>query len=140
MKEFHILLVEDNEGDILMTSESIQEYDPSCRVDVARNGQDAIEKLQSYIDDPLLQKPDIILLDINLPRKNGHEVVAFVKNQPWLATIPVIILTTSSAPLDIQRAYQAHANSYLTKPTEADEFNKMVMALVEFWKRNVRLK
>jgi CheY-like chemotaxis protein len=140
MKEFHILLVEDNEGDILMTSESIQEYDPSSRIDVARNGQDAIEKLQSYIDDPLLQKPDIILLDINLPRKNGHEVVAFVKNQPLLATIPVIILTTSSAPLDIQRAYQAHANSYLTKPTEADEFNKMVMALVEFWKRNVRLK
>ena len=139
MKEFQILLVEDNEGDILMTSESIQEYDPACRIEVARNGQDAIEKLQSYIDDPLLKKPDIILLDINLPRKNGHEVVAFIKNQPWLATIPVIILTTSSAPLDIQRAYQAHANSYLTKPTEADEFNKMVMALVEFWRRNVRL-
>ena len=139
MKEFQILLVEDNEGDILMTSESIQEYDPACRIDVARNGQEAIEKLQSYIDDPLLKKPDIILLDINLPRKNGHEVVAFIKNQPWLATIPVIILTTSSAPLDIQRAYQAHANSYLTKPTEAEEFNKMVMALVEFWRRNVRL-
>lgn len=140
MKGLQILLVEDNEGDILMTSESIQEYDSSCRIDVARNGQEAIEKLQSYIDDPVLKKPDIILLDINLPRKNGHEVVAFIKNQPWLATIPVIILTTSSAPLDIQRAYQAHANSYLTKPTEADEFNKMVMALVEFWKRNVRLK
>lgn len=139
MKEFQILLVEDNEGDILMTSESIQEYDPACRIDVARNGQEAIEKLQSFIDDPLLKKPDIILLDINLPRKNGHEVVAFIKNQPWLATIPVIILTTSSAPLDIQRAYQAHANSYLTKPTEAEEFNKMVMALVEFWRRNVRL-
>lgn len=139
MKEFQILLVEDNEGDILMTSESIQEYDPACRIEVARNGQDAIEKLQSFIDDPLLKKPDIILLDINLPRKNGHEVVAFIKNQPWLATIPVIILTTSSAPLDIQRAYQAHANSYLTKPTEAEEFNKMVMALVEFWRRNVRL-
>ena len=139
MKEFQILLVEDNEGDILMTSESIQEYDPACHIDVARNGQDAIEKLQSYIDDPLLKKPDIILLDINLPRKNGHEVVAFIKNQAGLATIPVIILTTSSAPLDIQRAYQAHANSYLTKPTEAEEFNKMVMALVEFWRRNVRL-
>lgn len=139
MKEFQILLVEDNEGDILMTSESIQEYDPACRIEVARNGQDAIEILQSYIDDPLLKKPDIILLDINLPRKNGHEVVAFIKNQPWLTTIPVIILTTSSAPQDIQRAYQAHANSYLTKPTEAEEFNKMVMALVEFWRRNVRL-
>ncbi|MBL7768646.1 MAG: response regulator [Flavipsychrobacter sp.] len=138
MKEFQILLVEDNEGDILMTSESIQEHDPSCCIEVARNGQEAMEKLQSYVDDPLLKKPDIILLDINLPRKNGHEVVAFIKEQPYLASIPVIILTTSSAPLDIQRAYQAHANSYLTKPTEAEEFSKMVVALIEFWKRNVR--
>lgn len=138
MKEFQILLVEDNEGDILMTSESIQEHDPSCWIDVARNGQEAMEKLQSYIEDPLLKKPDIILLDINLPRKNGHEVVAFIKEQPYLASIPVIILTTSSAPLDIHRAYQAHANSYLTKPTEAEEFSKMVVALLEFWKRNVR--
>lgn len=71
MKEFQILLVEDNEGDILMTSESIQEHDPSCCIEVARNGQEAMEKLQSYVDDPLLKKPDIILLDINLPRKMG---------------------------------------------------------------------
>lgn len=139
MKEFYILLIEDNEGDILMTSESIQEYDPACQIEVARNGQEAVEKLQSYIEDPLLKKPDIILLDINLPRKNGHEVVAFIKSQPYLASIPVIILTTSSAPLDIQKAYHAHANSYLTKPTEADEFSKMVAALIEFWKRNVHL-
>lgn len=139
MKEFHILLVEDNEGDILMTSESIQEYDPECRIEVARNGQEAIEKLQSYTEDPLLKKPDLILLDINLPRKNGHEVVVFIKNQLYLSSIPVVILTTSSAPLDIQKAYQAHANSYLTKPTEAEEFSKMVAALVEFWKRNVHL-
>jgi CheY-like chemotaxis protein len=139
MKEFHILLVEDNEGDILMTSESIQEYDPGCRIEVARNGQDAIEKLQSYVEDPLLRKPDLILLDINLPRKNGHEVLAFIKSQLSPSSIPVVILTTSSAPLDIQKAYQAHANSYLTKPTEAEEFSKMVAALVEFWKRNVHL-
>ena len=139
MKEFHILLVEDNEGDILMTSESIQEYDPECRIEVARNGQEAIEKLQSYTEDPLLKKPDLILLDINLPRKNGHEVVVFIKNQLYLSSIPVVILTTSSAPLDIQKAYQAHANSYLTKPTEAEEFSNMVAALVEFWKRNVHL-
>ncbi|MCF1716286.1 response regulator [Flavihumibacter sp. RY-1] len=139
MKEFHILLVEDNEGDILMTSESIQEYDPGCHIEVARNGQEAIEKLQSNMEDPLLKKPDLILLDINLPRKNGHEVVAFIKNQLYLSSIPVVILTTSSAPLDIQKAYQAHANSYLTKPTEAEEFSKMVAALVEFWKRNVHL-
>lgn len=139
MKEFHILLVEDNEGDILMTSESIQEYDPECRIEVARNGQEAIEKLLSYTEDPLLKKPDLILLDINLPRKNGHEVVVFIKNQLYLSSIPVVILTTSSAPLDIQKAYQAHANSYLTKPTEAEEFSKMVAALVEFWKRNVHL-
>ena len=139
MKEFHILLVEDNEGDILMTSESIQEYDPECRIEVARNGQEAIEKLQSYTEDPLLKKPDLILLDINLPRKNGHEVVVFIKNQLYLSSIPVVIFTTSSAPLDIQKAYQAHANSYLTKPTEAEEFSKMVAALVEFWKRNVHL-
>lgn len=139
MKEFYILLIEDNEGDILMTSESIQEYDPDCRIDVARNGQEAIEKLQTYTEDSLLKKPDLILLDINLPRKNGHEVVTFIKNQQYLASIPVVILTTSSAPLDLQRAYQAHANSYLTKPTEAEEFSKMVATLIDYWKRNIHL-
>jgi CheY-like chemotaxis protein len=139
MKEFHILLIEDNEGDILMTTESILEYEPGCRMDVARNGQEAIEVIEGLLEEPSKKKPDLILLDINLPRRNGHEVLQFIKKQPSLTFIPVVILTTSSSPLDITQAYTAHANSYLTKPTEADEFNKMVMALVEFWRRNVKL-
>ncbi|WP_290795144.1 response regulator [Flavihumibacter sp. UBA7668] len=139
MKEFHILLIEDNEGDILMTTESILEYEPGCRIDVARNGQEAIELIEQLLEEPSSKKPDLILLDINLPRRNGHEVLQFIKKHPSLTFIPVVILTTSSSPLDITQAYAAHANSYLTKPTEADEFNKMVMALVEFWRRNVKL-
>ncbi|KYP15294.1 response regulator [Flavihumibacter sp. CACIAM 22H1] len=139
MKEFHILLIEDNEGDILMTTESILEYEPGCRVEVARNGQEAMELIESYLDESTRKKPDLILLDINLPRRNGHEVLQFIKQQPALIFIPVVILTTSSSPLDITQSYQAHTNSYLTKPTEAEEFNKMVIALIEFWRRNVKL-
>ncbi|HEY8396625.1 MAG TPA: response regulator [Flavihumibacter sp.] len=138
MRGLSILLIEDNEGDILLTTEAILEYDPSCKIDVARNGQEAIELLQA-ISATEGKKPDLILLDINLPRKNGHEVLSFIKSTAALAFIPVVMLTTSSAPLDISRAYQEHANSYLTKPTEAEEFNQMVMALVEFWRRNVNL-
>lgn len=140
MKKFFILLIEDNEGDILMTSESILEYDPACEIEVARNGEEAIEKLDQLIEEPLARKPDLVVLDINLPRRNGHEVVEYIKNDSRLFSIPVVILTTSSAPLDIQRAYKLNANSYLTKPTEAEEFNKMVMALLDFWKRNIQWK
>lgn len=122
-----------------MTTEAIQEYDPACRIEVARNGQEAIEMLQVISESVGGKKPDLVLLDINLPRRNGHEVLGFIKNDPVLAFIPIVILTTSSSPLDISRAYQEHANSYLTKPTEAEEFNKMVMALIEFWRRNVNL-
>jgi CheY-like chemotaxis protein len=114
MRELSILLIEDNEGDILLTTEAILEYDPSCKIDVARNGQEAIELLQA-ISATEGKKPDLILLDINLPRKNGHEVLSFIKSTAALAFIPVVMLTTSSAPLDISRAYQEHANSNLTR-------------------------
>lgn len=138
MKDLYLLLIEDNEGDILLTTETILEHQPGCTIEVARNGQDAVELIEHMALNTSARKPDLVLLDINLPRKNGHEILQFIKAQPRLIDVPVIILTTSSSPLDITKAYEERANSYLTKPTEAESFSKMIEAIVLFWSRNVQ--
>ncbi|MEN9997475.1 MAG: hypothetical protein RI922_465 [Bacteroidota bacterium] len=137
MKNVHILLVEDNEGDILLTVEALEEGRIANVIEVARDGQEAIDKLE--IDLKNNQLPDLILLDINLPKMNGHEVLERLKITEGLKHIPVIILSTSSSEMDILKSYKNHANCFITKPVEIDEFVKAIESIEDFWFSIVKL-
>jgi len=137
MKNVHILLVEDNEGDILLTVEALEEGRIANVIEVARDGQEAIDKLE--IDLKKNQLPDLILLDINLPKMNGHEVLERLKDTEGLKHIPVIILSTSSSEMDILKSYKNHANCFITKPVEIDEFVKAIESIEDFWFSIVKL-
>lgn len=136
---FKILLVEDNEGDILLTTEALEECKIANELKVLRDGSEALHFLLTKSKQNLNDLPDLILLDINLPKKNGHEVLESVKNHPDLKHIPIIILTTSSSELDILRAYQEHANCYIIKPLEVTEFLNVTSKIEEFWLSIARL-
>ncbi len=138
-KPVKILLVEDNEGDILLTTEALEECKVKNELRVLRNGSDALNFLLTCLQSNKKDMPDLILLDINLPKKNGHEVLQSTKNHPALKHIPIIILTTSSSELDILRAYQEHANCYIIKPLEVAEFVNVTCKIEEFWFNTVKL-
>jgi CheY-like chemotaxis protein len=139
MKEVHILLVEDNEGDILLTTEALQEGKIINRIDVVRDGKKAMDFLTKEGEYKQANTPDIIVLDVNLPKKNGHEVLHFIKNHQDLKHIPVIMLTTSSAKSDINKSYENHANCYITKPVDSEGFMKAIKTLEDFWIHIVKL-
>lgn len=129
----HILLVEDNEGDILLTMEAFEECNVKTEISVAKNGQEALDflfKRTKYVD---AKKPDLILLDINIPIYNGHEVLQQIKTDPELKKIPVIMLTTSSNQKDIDKAYENHCNSYVEKPLNIMEFLAAIVKIEQFW-------
>ncbi len=132
-KRAKILLVEDNLADVELIREALSEIGSPARVSVARDGADAIAFLRR--EDPHTQapRPDLILLDLNLPKKNGHEVLAVIRGDDTLKGIPVIILTTSEAESDIVRSYATGANCYITKPPDLDGFFAMVRAIHHFW-------
>jgi two-component system, chemotaxis family, response regulator Rcp1 len=135
----HILLVDDNPTDLMIMAEAFKSTQLKPILHAAKNGEDAMAFLRhahGHVDDP---RPDLIILDLNMPRKNGHEVIAEIKSDPVLQRIPVIILTSSLAQEDIDRAYAEHANCYIRKPTDFEDFEK-VMALIErFWFETVTL-
>lgn len=129
----HILLVEDNEGDILLTLEAFEESKIKSNISVVRNGQEALDFLYKRAGYEQESKPDLILLDINIPILNGHDVLKIVKQDPNLKKIPVIMLTTSSSPKDINLSYENYANSYVIKPIDMEEFLKAMLKIEEFW-------
>ena len=133
MKTIHILLVEDNEGDILLTTEALEEGKIANTITVIKDGKEAIDFLRKYGESTQGELPDLILLDINLPRKNGHEVLQYIKGADNLKHIPVIMLTTSSSEKDIIYSYKSFASCYITKPFEADGFMNAVTKIKEFW-------
>jgi len=139
MNSIHILLVEDNEGDILLTTEALQEGRVLNKISVCRDGKQAIDFLSKTGEYANAEQPGIILLDINLPKKNGHEVLQFIKSNDKLKHIPVIMLTTSSAERDISLAYNYHANCYITKPVDVGDFMEAVMKIEDFWINIVKL-
>lgn len=139
MKNFHILLIEDNEGDIYITTEALEEQKTISKISVARNGQEGIDFLQQAMDKDYNSLPDLILLDINLPLKNGYDVLTYVKDNPVTRTIPVIILTTSSSESDILQSYSQHANCFITKPDEVEDFYRFIEGVVNFWGSVVKL-
>ena len=129
----HILLVEDNEGDILLTKEAFAECKVKTDISVAKNGQEALDFLYKKGIFKGVKKPDLILLDINIPIFNGHEILKKIKEDPDLKKIPVIILTTSSSQKDISEAYENHCNSYVKKPLDISEFLSAILKIEEFW-------
>ena len=137
--EVTILLVEDNEGDVRLTREALEEGRVANRLIVARDGMEALSILRqqgTYSDSP---RPDLILLDLNLPKKDGRAVLAEIKADPNLMRIPVVVLTTSKAEEDILRTYDLHANCYITKPVDFEKFVTVVKSIDEFWLTVVRL-
>lgn len=134
-----VLLVEDDPGDVLMTREAFDEHKVANRLSVVSDGVSALEFLRRtgrYADAPA---PDLILLDLNLPRMDGREVLAAVKEDPGLKHIPVVVLTTSEAEEDVLRSYALHANAYVTKPVDFDRFIDVVQQIDDFFVSVVRL-
>lgn len=134
-----ILLVEDNPGDVLLTKEALKEGKVHNNLYVVSDGVEAMAFLHREEPYPHAIRPDVILLDLNLPRKNGREVLAEIKADPGLRRIPVVILTTSAAEEDILETYNLHANCYITKPVDLDQFIKVVRSVEEFWFSIVKL-
>ena len=135
----NILLVEDNPGDVRMTEEILREAKVANEVHVVNDGEQAMELLAGNGPDADPPPADLILLDLNLPRKDGREVLGELRADPRLRRIPVIVLTTSSADRDVLRSYDLNANCYITKPIDLDEFISVVRSIEPFWLSIVRL-
>ena len=138
-QDLEILLVEDNEGDIRLTIEAFKEAKIKNQIHVVRDGEEALNYLKktgAYTD---ARTPDIILLDINLPKIDGKEVLQIMKNDPLLKTIPVIMLTTSSSETDVQESYSNHANCYVIKPVDLNKFMEVIRSIEEYWVSIVKL-
>lgn len=133
LKPVHILLVEDNEGDIVLTLDAFEESKVNTSISVVKNGQAALDFLFKQGAYKNAEKPDLILLDINIPIHNGHEVLKRIKADQLLKKIPVIMLTTSSNQRDIDMAYDNHSNSYVTKPLNMHEFLEAILKIEAFW-------
>jgi CheY-like chemotaxis protein len=129
----HVLMIEDNEGDVLLTKEALNSGTIPVRISLARDGAEGIEYLENQLRNANPDLPDLILLDINLPKKSGHEVLEFIKTHNVLKKIPVVMLSTSSSPEDITSAYAHHANSFVTKPLDLDNFLYVVTQIKNFW-------
>jgi two-component system, chemotaxis family, response regulator Rcp1 len=134
-----ILLVEDNPGDIRLTQEAMKDARVANNLHVVRNGEDAMDFLLQRGPFATAPRPDIILLDLNLPRKDGREVLEEIKQHQTLLAIPVVILTTSEAEEDVLCAYNLHANCYITKPLDFRKFSDVVRMIEGFWFTIVKL-
>ncbi|NUT41128.1 MAG: response regulator [Thermoactinospora sp.] len=139
MHPIEVLLVEDDPGDVLLTREAFELNKVQNRLHVVNDGEEAMSFLRQ--DEPYtgVPRPDLILLDLNLPRKDGHEVLSEIKADVSLRTIPVVVLTTSEAEEDILRSYQLHANAYVTKPVDFSQFIRVVRQIDDFFVTVVKL-
>ena len=134
-----VLLVEDNPGDVRLTQEAFLDANPSVHLHIASDGVEAMAFLRregSHSRDP---RPDLVLLDLNLPKMDGREVLAQIKKDESLKTIPTVILTTSDAEGDIAKSYQLQANCYLTKPVQLNAFEALVKSINDFWLTKAKL-
>ena len=138
-KLVQILLVEDNPEEVLLTKETLKDAKVANEVHVAEDGERALRFARQQGEYASAPRPDLILLDLNLPRKDGRQVLAEIKADPALRYIPVVILTSSEAESDIARAYDLHANCYITKPVDLDQFITVVKSIEDFWFTIVKL-
>lgn len=130
-----ILLVEDNPGDVRLMKEALKETRVRSHLHLAEDGVQAL----SFLRQKGATLPDLILLDLNLPKKDGREVLAEIKDDPRLRSIPVVVLTTSQSEQDVQRSYQLHANCYIAKPVGLENFIRVIQSIEGFWLETVRL-
>lgn len=140
VKMKNILLVEDNPGDIRLTQEALKEAKIEHRLFIVKDGEQALDYLKgTYPQREEQPIPDLILLDLNLPRRSGKEVLKEIKEDKRLRTIPVIVLSTSDAPSDVLESYQLHANCFITKPADINQFIRIVSLIQQFWFQAVQL-
>lgn len=132
-KAVEILLIEDNPGDVRLTLEALHEGKVKNNLVVAPDGEAALAILRREGAHAEAARPDLILLDLNLPKKDGREVLAEIKSDPQLRCIPVVVLTTSKSEEDVLRSYQLNANCYITKPVDLEQFIRVVRAIEDFW-------
>ena len=138
-RPIEILLAEDNPGDVRLTIEAFKEGKLANRVHVVGDGVEAMAYLRREGPYATVGRPDLILLDLNLPKKDGREVLAEIKAEDDLKRIPVVVLTTSQAEQDILKVYDLHANCYITKPVDLDQFLRVVQSVEDFWLTIVKL-
>jgi CheY-like chemotaxis protein len=138
-RPIEILLVEDNPGDVRLTVEALNDARVSNRLHLVKDGVEALQFLRREGGFGEVPRPDVILLDLNLPKKDGREVLAEIKSDEDLRRIPVVVLTTSSSEQDILRSYDLHANCYITKPVDLDQFIAVVRGIEDFWLTVVKL-
>jgi CheY-like chemotaxis protein len=134
-----VLLVEDDPGDVMLIREAFAENKVGNVLSVVNDGVEAMRFIRGEGDYATLERPDLVLLDLNLPRKSGAEVLAEIKSDPRLSTIPVVVLTTSQAEEDVLRSYEMHANAYVTKPVDFERFGEIVRQIDEFFVGIVKL-
>jgi two-component system, chemotaxis family, response regulator Rcp1 len=139
MAAFEILLVEDSPGDVRLTREALKDAKMHINLHVASDGIEAMAFLNREGEYAGVPRPDLILLDLNLPRKDGREVLEEIKENPLLKSIPVVILTTSASEEDVLRSYRLHANCYISKPVDLDGFLKVIRSIDSFWLSIVKL-
>lgn len=138
-KPIQILLVEDNPGDVLLTQEAFRRGKVHVRLEVAEDGVEALRRLRREGEHKDYPRPDLILLDLNLPKKNGFEVLAELKESDELRRIPVVVLTSSGAEKDILQTYDLYANCFIQKPVDLNQFIKAMSVIDEFWFTVVKL-
>lgn len=138
-KPIDILLVDDDHGDVLLTTKALHQGKVSNQIHVARDGVEAMAFLNREGEFKSARRPDLIFLDLNMPRKDGREVLEEIKRNDELRTIPVVVLTTSDADRDILRSYHLHANCYVTKPVNMDQFMHVVRDIQGYWFSVVKL-
>lgn len=139
MEPIHILMAEDNEGDIMLTKDAFANSKILVKLSIVKDGRQAIDFLTGQAQYAGVALPDLVMLDINLPKKNGHEVLKFIKENDKLKHIPVMMLTTSSFEKDITMSYQNHVNCYIVKPVEVDAFLAVITEIESFWISIVKL-
>ena len=137
--ELQVLMVEDSPGDVRLTQEAFRDANMSIKLHVASDGVEAMAFLRKEGAHDKAPRPDLILLDLNLPRMDGREVLALIKEDNDLRTIPTVILTTSESEADIVKSYQLQANCYLSKPVQLDAFESLVRSINDFWLTKVKL-
>lgn len=139
IQPIEILLVEDNPADVRLTQEALKEEKLHINLNMVNDGVEALAFLRREGTHAKAVRPDLILLDLNLPRKDGHEVLKEIKNDSSLKSIPVVVLTISEAEKDIMISYDLHANCYIVKPLDLNQFSKVVKSIEDFWLTNVKL-
>jgi CheY-like chemotaxis protein len=138
-KPTELLIIEDNPGDVRLLEEAFRELEANIHIQVARDGAEGLEKVLAPLEQRSSKRPDLILLDLNLPKISGHDVLRRLKTNPLTCRIPVIVLTSSRAEADVRRAYESHANAYLKKPSTLDGLMSAAEDIKNFWMETATL-